>query len=140
MDEPVKPERSGWRDEKLSRRHRKWGFNCPMVDIDLLALEYDAGRPSAVVEYKHEKAPPQFPSHASYRAIGWLATAASVPFMAVRYSDDLDRFRVVPLNSHAKAYLSGSALMTEREYVGLLYRLRGRDVPNDLFDNWDVEV
>ena len=34
----VRPERTGWRDEKLSQRHRMWGWDCPAVDIDFLLL------------------------------------------------------------------------------------------------------
>jgi len=29
-------ERTGFRDEALSRRHREWGINCPAVDVDWL--------------------------------------------------------------------------------------------------------
>ena len=52
----VRAERTGWRDEELSQEHRKWGFDCPTVDIDFLMLEYDTGRASALVEYKNEHA------------------------------------------------------------------------------------
>lgn len=37
------PERTGWRDENLSRRHREWGFHCPAVDLGFLLIEYDTG-------------------------------------------------------------------------------------------------
>ena len=32
----VRQERSGWRDMRLSERHRRWGWNCPAVDLDHL--------------------------------------------------------------------------------------------------------
>lgn len=38
-------ERTGWRDERLSRRHREWGFDCPMVDCDFIAVEFDHKEP-----------------------------------------------------------------------------------------------
>ena len=48
----VKQERTNWRDEALSQRHRQWGWNCPGLDLDFVFLEYDKGRAVAVVEYK----------------------------------------------------------------------------------------
>jgi hypothetical protein len=48
-------ERTGWRDESVSRRHRKWGFDCPATDLDFMLLEYNHGAPVAVVDYKHYK-------------------------------------------------------------------------------------
>ena len=47
-------ERLGWRDERLSERHGHWGFNCPAVDLDFVMLEYNHGKPCALVEYKHK--------------------------------------------------------------------------------------
>lgn len=48
-------ERSGWRDQEISLRHRKWGFNCPCTDLDFMLLEYNHGAPVAVVDYKHHE-------------------------------------------------------------------------------------
>ena len=35
----VPRERTGWRDEEISRRHRLYGVSCPMIDIDFLVSE-----------------------------------------------------------------------------------------------------
>ena len=65
----VRAERTGWRDQALSDRHREWGFNCPSVDLDFLMVEYNIGLPVALVEYKNERAwMPDF-RHATYRAL-----------------------------------------------------------------------
>ena len=54
----VKKERSGWRDEGISRRHRLWGVSCSATDIDFLLVEYIYNTPKAIIEYKNEHAPP----------------------------------------------------------------------------------
>ena len=56
-------ERTGWRDERISQRHRLWGVECQAIDLDFLLVEYrseyDDIRPVAIIEYKHECAPSQ---------------------------------------------------------------------------------
>ena len=136
----VRAERTGWRDQRLSERHRRWGWNCPMVDIDFLALEYDEGKAAAIVEYKHENAAPQYASQPSYRAIIDLGDRAGVPVFAVRYADDFSWWRVTPLNDLAKTWVPGQTPMTEEEWVTTLYRIRGTEVPPDLFTDKDVEL
>lgn len=137
---PVKPERSGWRDLRLSQRHRTWGWNCPAVDIDFLSLEYDKGQPTAIVEYKHEKAPPQYASQPNYQALINLGNRATLPVFAVRYTDDFEWWEVVPLNELAKEWCPVRKQMTEVDWVKLLYHMRGFDPPQDLFDGRSVVV
>jgi hypothetical protein len=103
-----------------------------MLDIDFLALEYDGGRAVALVEYKSQHAKPQDPKHPSIRALVDLGDHAQKPVFAVRYSDDLSTFRVVPLNYIARDILAERTLMSELEYVTFLYRLRGRPVPPEV--------
>jgi len=128
----VRQERTGWRDEALSQRHRKWGWDCPAVDIDFLMLEYDQGKAKALVEYKHENAKPQDPKHPSYKAMKDLADRAQIPFFAVRYAGDFSWWRVHPLNDYAHKFLPKTCQMTEVGYVTLLYTIRGRPVPGEV--------
>jgi hypothetical protein len=130
---PVRPERTGWRDLSLSQRHRRWGWDCPAVDLDFLFLEYDNGKAVALVEYKHEQAAPQFRTHPTYQAMIDLGNRAGVPVFGVRYASDFSWWRVCPLNEHAKQWLATRTRMTEHEWVTLLYTIRGRTVPADLF-------
>lgn len=134
MSLDVKAERTGWRDEGLSLRHRWWGFDCPCVDIDFLLLEFDRGEPSALVEYKHENAREQVSGHPSYRALRKLCNCASIPFFGTRYADDYSWFRAVPLNHFAKEWLSEATEMSEQDWVELLYKIRGNEMPEGLFD------
>ena len=130
----VREERSGWRDMALSQRHRRWGWDCPAVDLDFLFLEYDKGKATALVEYKNEHAQPQYSTHPTYLALIDLGTRAGIPVLAVRYADDFSWWRVVPLNDRAKGWLPERAEMTEQEWVSLLYRIRGYDLPKSVFD------
>lgn len=136
----VKRERTGWRDLALSRRHRRWGWNCPSVDLDFLFLEYDRGKAVALVEYKHEKAPPQYASHPTYQAMIDLGTRAGVPVFVCRYAGDFSWWRCIPLNDRARELRPPQAEMSEAEWVRFLYQLRGYSVPQSVLDALDVEV
>jgi len=136
----VRHERTGWRDMALSERHRKWGWDCPAVDLDFLFLEYDKGQPIALIEYKHEKASPQYASHPTYQAMINLGTRAGIPVFAARYRGDFSEWQVIPLNEIAKKEQHERITMNEREWVTFLYGLRGYDPPEQLFDGASVRI
>ena len=136
----VRPERTGWRDEALSRRHRRWGWDCPAVDLDFLFLEYDRGKASAIVEYKNEHAAPQYASHPTYQAMIDLGNRAGIPVIACRYSDDFTKWNVVPLNAEAKKYIKERATLDEAGWVRLLYRIRGYELPQSVIDGINIEL
>ena len=121
----------------LSERHRRWGWDCPAVDLDFIFLEYDRGVPTAIIEYKHQLAKPQYPSHPTYQAIITLGNLANTPVFAVRYADDFSWWKVIPLNDCAKGILPDRKQMSEEEYVTFLYKIRGYDPPIQMFKNWN---
>lgn len=133
LEQKVRAERTGWRDLALNERHRTWGIDCPMLDVDFVAVEYDTGVPKAIVEYKEEHAQKQWSLHPSYKALQILGTRANVPVFAVRYAADFSRFRVTALNPAARAFTPHAADLSEFDYVALLYRVRGRPMPDGLF-------
>jgi len=128
----VRDERSGWRDEVLSRRHRLWGFDCPMVDIDFIVVEYDLGMPKALIEYKHEDADLTQTHIRSLEALQVLADNSKIPFLMVIYKGDCSRYRIIPRNSFAKNWFPEETTLPEKEYVSFLYRLRGRVAPPEI--------
>ena len=136
----VREERTGWRDLALSQRHRRWGWDCPAVDLDFLFLEYDHGKATAIVEYKNQYAKPQYASHPTYQAMIDLGTRAGIPVIACRYADDFSWWRVVPLNGEALKFVPKVSMMTEKEWVTLLYKLRGYNVPQGVLDGLDIEI
>jgi hypothetical protein len=122
----VKQERTGWRDERISARHRDWGFNCPGVDLDFLVAEYNVGRAVAVIEYKHHKAEIPDANHPTILALRDLAEDRRVPlpFLIVRYWPGIWAFQVAQLNEIAEANFTLDEAMCERDFVMRLYKLR----------------
>lgn len=130
----VMPERTGWRDESLSRRHREWGTPCPAVDIDFMLLEFSGRKAVALVEYKNEHAKKQYKSHPTFQALIDLGERAGLPVFACRYTTDLRHYNVIPLNRNATIVLPDRELLTETQYVTMLYDMREKEVPPDVLE------
>ena len=139
----VKRQRNAERDDSgYSLLHRSWGWNVPVVDIDIVEtadgfvediwLEYDDGHPVCLVEVKSAKERPMHPK--SRKAVSQLAQAAGIPAFIVRHDDPFVRFRVVPMNHEAILWIDSARDMTEVEYVAFQYQLRGREIPNEIVD------
>ena len=130
-------ERTGWRDEGISRRHRTWGIGCPATDLDFVLVERQFNDPVSLVEYKNEhvKKPISF-NDGNIVSIRKLSDMAGLPFFVVVYKDHFEKFIVAPVNAIAKhiMQLTGSICkaMSESEYVKLLYQLRGQLMPDDV--------
>ena len=123
----VRAERTGWRDENISRRHRQWGFNCPAVDLDFMMAEYNYGKPVALVEYKHKLARAPNLGHPTYVALSDLANnyaGGALPFIVARYCSDLWWFHILPVNDAAKQFYGEFTRLSEQRFVRSLYALR----------------
>ena len=121
----VRQERTGWRDADLSARHRQWGWDCPAVDLDFLLVEYHVGKPVAMIEYKyHLSSTPLNLKHPTYRALIELCNIAQLPFLIAYYWKGIWAFRVVPANMIAAEKFQHNELLTERQFVTRLYRMR----------------
>lgn len=128
----VRKERTGWRDKTLSDRHRIWGYDLPAVDLDF--LEYDENEAVALIEYKNEHAWLQNPDDSSYKALIDLGNKAGLPVFAARYTDDYSTWFVSWLNKKAKEYVPERTEMTEEEWVTILYKVRGREIPPEIIE------
>lgn len=128
-----KGERTGWRDGHLSERHRKWGLALPAVDLDFLLVEYDRGTPTAIIEYKGEHAPEQYPTHPSYLALAAIGDRAELPVFVVRYAQNFSWWRIIPLSRVAKRMLPERVEVNELLFVTWLYNIRGLQPPKDIF-------
>lgn len=123
----VRQERTGWRDKKISERHREWGFDCPCVDLDFVVVEYNKGLPVGIVEYKHHQARMPSINHPTYRALKALMDGYNkgpLPFLLAFYWPDVWAFKVYPLNETAKGWFSDGETLTEYDYVKRLYTMR----------------
>lgn len=132
MERQVKQERSHWRDAAISARHRLYGYDVPMTDIDFLAVEYSRKRAVMLVDYKAARPFPVNPQAANYTVLSQLASASGVPFVIVFYSPRLWWFYIHPMNSEAAAQFGRGVWMSEREYVSALYDLRGLPIPSQI--------
>jgi hypothetical protein len=125
----VRQERTGWRCEAISRRHREWGYNCPAVDLDFVVAEYNYGKPVALIEYKDRNAATPNIDHPTYHALKALADGQSggpLPFLIAIY-DPVDWwFRVIPINEKAREFYQhvNGGILTEERFVKSLYTLR----------------
>src|SRR5262245_48041683 len=100
-------ERTGWRDEAASARHRFYGENAPMVNIDSLWLEYDRAVPVALVELRRVGGRVWgLENDSNVRAIAALANDrfTPLPFVIVLYDYPPFGYKVVYLNGFAAAF------------------------------------
>lgn len=138
LSRPVAVERTGWRDEAISRRHRQWGWDVPGLDLDWPVCEYDRGRAAGLIEYKKESAARVNLGHTSIMALADLAGVdrGPLPAFVVRYAADFSWWDVTPFTERGRAILQSyeTVRLTEVEFVTLLYNLRGYDAPTDLAD------
>jgi hypothetical protein len=132
VDRLVSPERTHWRDQALSERHRQWGFDAPAVDIDFLMIEYDREKPCALVEYKAYQGRAINLESSGVRTVNTLAEMCKLPFFVVAYHPSNFGSFVKPMNAWAVKWLKERAVMTEAQYVTFLYRLRGAVVPEKI--------
>lgn len=137
----VSPERTGWRDEGISRRHRLWGVDCKATDIDFVLAEYyekeNQIHLAALIEYKNEHAQKLKINSLQCRTYIELATRADLPFYIVFYNDDFKNFYVVCGNSLARRKLGCKRRhMSEYEYIKFLYKLRDLNtIPKKVLEN-----
>lgn len=130
----MKDEKTGWRDKELSERHRVYfGYDCPAVDLDLVLVEYNHAEPSALAEYKlfPFKSLPDLrePNYEALRKLADRYSPGALPFLIVPYIRWVWAYRPFPGNLAAMEFVSGDHWLSEREYVRVLYHIRGNTVP-----------
>lgn len=143
-------ERLGWRDEAISKRHRLYGFDCPAVDVDFLMIEYDRGKPVALVEYKHFHAlGPGYQIntsillHPSYRALLSLANASKIPFLIAYYHPEVWSFKILPANNRACTWFRFSKRnqwIAEYDFVCTLYAIRGSRPEQAILEQLSTQI
>ena len=137
-------ERSGFRDQWISERHRMWGVACSATDLDFMLLEYSRAAVCGLVEYKHKFAkqgtdwndmPRRYSTELSYKALIKLGNTCKIPVINCKYDRELPLFTVTPLNEYASKFVRERCEMTEFQWVSLLYLIRDIRMPaSDLFD------
>jgi hypothetical protein len=143
LPDNVRPEKHAYRDEDISRRHRMWGFNCPAADLDFVMVEYNIGKPVALVEYKYYLHKITDFNHPTYRAIRCLADeykSGPLPFIVSLYSRDDWSFRVYCVNEAAEKHFCSGEHLSELEYVQRLYRMRRQALAKHLENQLNTTI
>jgi hypothetical protein len=147
-------ERTGWRDDDFSQRHRRWGSNCPMLDFDMLVGEYDDCRLVAMIEYKHEFSTNSIDPTEDPNVMVLIDAANRCEQMAfvVRYANSYEWYQIYPLSERSKRSLKmfrkyypdfesikhreqdgkNRWTVTEKGFITYLYWLRYRELPISL--------
>lgn len=124
----------------ISQCLRRWGLHKNETDVGLLTFEHEDGKVFAIIEYKNEHAIKQYASHPTYRAVINLGDRAGIPVIVCRYNDDFSRYVAVPLNMEARRIIPNRTEYDEIGWVKELYRLRGREVPEEVLTGMKVEI
>jgi len=142
-------ERLGWRDETISRWHRKIG-PCYATDLDTIVmeqdgpiddgfrlLEYDISSgddiPVALIDWKHVNCHVATElQKRNVTAQATFATRANVPSFVITYTRPVSSFRIFPTNEIAKAKVPHGITLNEQNMVRFLYWLRGKKAPIDV--------
>jgi hypothetical protein len=106
-------------------------FGVDHLDF-LMLVSYGHGAHS-LIEYVCEDEP-ELPTHRARGAIIELADRAGLPLFVVRHSEDYSQWTPTPMNARAKGFLPESRTMTLREYAELLHAVRGKPLPEGIFD------
>lgn len=132
----TREEITGWRDESISLRHRRWGVDCPATDIDLILVEYNFGKPVGLIEYKHKKVETVNLREPTYKAMSDLASnyKTPLPFLVAFYDPKDWSFRVLPVNDKAREFFKENEELTEFDFVCRLYRIRNNTIKQQISD------
>ena len=131
LAESLSPElrsvKENWEGEILSHRHRDWGWDCPVVDLDFVVSSDK--KVLGIVEYKHNRSfasPKAFKNHPTGRALCDLGNSLSerIPVLFVYYDDDFQHFRIYPLNYGWEKFDNFFGVdLTRKQYFDFLTKL-----------------
>lgn len=147
----VKKERSGWRDEQLSRQHRTWGRDLTATNADAIysrETTIEEGESSVFVEIQNKNEPVLITDYKRMerKSVDWnssalgclqvIANRCQCAVTVVFYGyDPYWWFAVVPGNTIAALIYTKFAYLSEFEYVATLYQLRGLVMPSHIARN-----
>lgn len=125
----VRSQSPRWRDEEMSMRHHKYGYECAAISISFLEMHY--GTPVGLFEIKHESAGLWDLNSRSALAFIELANRAGLPAFYVVRANNFSWFKVTALNTNARKLFGRFVVkvLAEPEYISLLYSLRGLHLP-----------
>jgi hypothetical protein len=121
-----------FRDWKLSLRHRLYGPDFPMFDLDFVVMESFDHTCRALVEYKHCHSDwDSLAQRPIAKVLTSLGDAAGIPAWIAVYDPRTWNYKVLPLNDRAREVIQ-KKYHTEVEYVSVLYRVKGMEAPAEV--------
>lgn len=136
---------TGWRDARLNLVHAAYEVPMPLPGMTLTMVEYDRGEALAVINYirRDVASLPKGPDVGkAYAAMGELRSpiGTQLPFFTAQYDPRNWAMQLFAHNESARDLLGTSRWLpvTEQHFVRLLYRLRGRQLPD--LASWGVNL
>lgn len=128
---------SGWRDRRLTEWHGDYGIVAPAPGMTLPMIEYDRGVPVGIVNYYRRDVDLPYGGPV-VKAIGALSSLSSergpLPFLTAVYDPRTWAFQVRAHNKAGASLLpadgTGWRALSEHEFATVLYRMRGRTLPD----------
>jgi len=135
----VRKEHYHLRDLIFNEIHRGFGEGIFATDLDFLEYRLDKNSIilSALIETKSEYAKINF-SRLQHKAQRRLAELANLPYFTVKYIKPDYNVIIYPMNKLAKHYIPIVTAMSLKEYIILLYELRGLRCPNYILSKLEV--
>lgn len=127
---------TGWRDGLLTVRHAYWGHEYPAAGTPFPMIEYDRGKPVAVISYqrRHGPLPTGEDTVRTHTAFSRLTDTDGLPlpFFTAVYDVRNWAYRVFGHNDAARSTLDSPkwVSMTETQFAKHLYGLRRRVMPD----------
>lgn len=127
---------SGWRDTRLPLVHSFHHLPMPLAGSSLVMVEYDRAEAVGLINYVRRDVTLArgLAATTAYAALGELRSPLGVrlPFLTARYDPRNWAMRLFPHNAVAQDLLgtNGWLPVTEQHFARLLYRMRGRTMPD----------
>lgn len=132
---------SGWRDSRLPVVHSGWGFDVPVSGMTFPTIEYDRGEALAVINYIRRDVASLPKGHDVGRAYAALShlrgpIGTVLPFFTVQYDPRNWAMQLFAHNDPALDLLGTPRWQqaSEQDFAWLLYRIRGRRLPDYVND------
>jgi len=124
---------SATRHKSLLERQKAWRLSSPAHDIDFLLFVFNGEETKGIVKYKRTALSEWRRNHSS-SVISELGTMAGVPAFVCGYAENFSWFWPIPLNEEAYKWIPerDGRRLAEKEWVEMLYAMRGRTMPVDL--------
>lgn len=125
----VRSERTNWRDSNLERVHNQYGYELPCDNVEFLMAEYDMSTPVAAIDFRLKGRLTSGHSDAVLKLCSNRKT--EIPYFINEYeinNNIMSNIVCIPCNDSADSIVDKNQILTEKEFVKMLYRIREKIV------------